>query len=408
MLEVRQTESFSGLLEDVRNVLLAHDPDVTRVRPRVMHELGLPSESATELIYKVVLSLNLSLFPPVTHVELVHTEGCNLACTYCFEKNMLGHRRMPIDVARLAVDLIFDYSGDRSSIAITHFGGEPTMNFRAIQFATEYAEKKSAAAGKLVDFDMTSNGILLDEDMVGYFADHNIRVLLSIDGCESTHDKFRVDKRGRGTFKRVLKGLEILKKRQPWIGTKMTIMPENAGTLYEDVLGLYSLGVNHFIIGHATGVEWPENAVTTFEYQLSQLYQWYKANPLDDLRIDDFEKETEEAFFGCQAGRNSIAVSVSGEISPCSKIMGFNSKNLVGKLGDVWHGLTHLRNREEFVSTARVKAACEEQGIARDFEGGCFAANYGESGDLFQPSLQEHRFSLLRRSACGGCSGCSH
>lgn len=396
------------LLHHVTTTLLCGEPDLKQLREVLISELHLSLDAMTELIYHLVLDLNQSLFPPLSHLELVHTEGCNLACTYCFEKDMLGHKKMPADIACRAVDLLFDYSGDETELQITHFGGEPTLNFVGIQAATEYAESRAIVAKKAVEFDMTTNGILLDDYMAAYCSDHRINVLLSIDGSESSHDRHRVDKRGRGTFKRVIQGLETLKKRQAWVGTKMTVMPDNAGLLFNDVLELYDLGVNHFIIGHATGVEWSADEMKTFEDQLRQLYLWYNDNRRADLRIDDFEKNDEGPFFGCRAGRNSVAISVRGEISPCSKIMGFDSNRLVGKLGDIWHGLTHLKNRHEFVSCSRVISSCEDQGIEQEFQGGCFAVNYGESGDLFQPSPNEHKFSILRRSACSGCSGCSN
>jgi len=404
-----QEEGLSpDLLNQVRSELLGPEPNEDRLRTFLMRELDLSAEGAKDLIYQAVRQLNLSVFPPVTHLELIHTEGCNLACTYCFEKDMLGYRKMPVDVACAAVDLLFDYSGDEQVLSITHFGGEPTINYDGIRASTEYAESKASSLGKSVHFDMTSNGVLLNEDMVAYFADHQIQVLLSIDGLESTHDRFRVDRGGHGTFKRVIKGLNLLKAKQPWIGVKMTVMPENVSSLFDDVLGLFDLGINQFLIGHATGVAWPDETMITYGEQLAKLYHWYQENPRDDLRIDEFDRVGEGSYFGCPAGRNSIAVSVYGEISPCSKIMGFGSKRLVGKLGDVWHGMTFIKNRYELVSSGRVKAACEEQGIAQDYQGGCFAVNYGESGDLFRPSLQEHAISLLRRSACVGCGTCSH
>lgn len=390
----------------IRDALLSEEPALDSIATLVSRELGTSDETAKRVLYQVVLELNRGLFPPISHIELVHTEGCNLACTYCFEKDMLGHARMPDSIAKRAIDLLFDYSEDEKELQITHFGGEPTLNFPGIRSATEYAERKAALLGKTVEFDMTTNGVILTEEMVDYCADHRIRVLLSIDGCETANDKYRVDKKGVGTFARVIKGLNILKKRQPWIGTKMTVMPENAGSLFEDVLGLYALGVNHFIVGHATGVDWPDKAIEAFEENYGQLYRWYRENPKQDLRIDDFEKIEEGAFFGCQAGRNSLAVSVRGELSPCSKIMGFGSQNLLSKMGDVWLGMTHLRNRSRFVNPQHVVKACEEHGVAHEYQGGCFAVNYGESGDLFTPSLKEHAFSLMRRSACAGCSSC--
>ena len=85
---------------------------------------------------------------------------------------------------------------------------------------------------------------------------HKIKVLLSIDGLKESHDRFRIDKSGKGTFEQAIQGMQLLKKSQPWIGTKMTVSPQNVPNLYDDVLGLYKLGVNDFVIGHATGMEW--------------------------------------------------------------------------------------------------------------------------------------------------------
>ena len=84
--------------------------------------------------------------------------------------------------------------------------------------------------------------------MVDYFAQHKIKVLFSIDGLESSHNRYRVDKQGKGTFEKAMNGLKIMKKRQPYIGVKMTVMPQNVPDLFDDVVGLYEMRVNHFII----------------------------------------------------------------------------------------------------------------------------------------------------------------
>jgi uncharacterized protein len=395
----------STLTEVARSILLSSNPDTASLHHEFQTSFGLsPSESA-RVVYELVLQINSRLFPPVTQLELVHTEGCNLACHYCFEKNMLGYRKMPAEVTRAAIDLLFDYSGNESNLQVTHFGGEPTLNYSGIQHATEYALARAEQERKSVRFDMTTNGVLLNEAMVEYFAQNQIMVLLSVDGLQASHDLYRVDKRGRGTYARVMKGLTILKTVQPWIGVKMTVMPQNAGSLFEDAVGLYELGVNEFIIGHATGVPWSETDVLNFGTQLRKLFVWYKNANSPDIRIREFDEAEvdDEPHFGCQAGRNSIAVTVDGQVSPCSKIMGFDSKNVVCKLGDVWNGLTHIRNRSELNSCGSLKKACAERGIAKEFRGGCFAVNYGESGELFIPSLQEHTFSIVKRSACSGC-----
>jgi len=321
---------------------------------------------------------------------------------------MLGYKRMPLEIAQAAIDVLFDYSGEEPNLYITHFGGEPTLNFRAIQHVTEYAERKASDCGKTLCFKMTSNGVLFTETMVDYFARHQIGVLLSIDGLAESHNRFRVDKRGRGTFERVLKGLQILKRVQPWVGAKMTVMPQNTARLFDDVVGLYDLGVNQFIIGYATGLKWSKQDMESYADQLGSVYRWYKQTPRHDLRIAEFdETEGDPSFFGCQAGRNSISVAVNGEISPCSKILALNNKEILAKLGDVRYGLTHLHNRFDLVSCLRLRSACEVKGIDQDYQGGCFVENYDDNRDLFEPSVQGYTLSRLTRSTCAGCSASS-
>jgi hypothetical protein len=71
----------------------------------------------------------------------------------------LGYKKMPIDVARSAVDLLFDYSGNERDLNITHFGGEPTLNFPAIQFVTEYSERKASLLGKSVHYNILAKSL---------------------------------------------------------------------------------------------------------------------------------------------------------------------------------------------------------------------------------------------------------
>lgn len=289
--DLLQPGHASHILDEIEGALFGvkNEPNLTSLQDYLRAALGLSNEQCQKLIYEMVRELNGKFFPPITYLELILTEGCNLACSYCFEKNMLGYKKMPLGVAEKAIDLLFDYSRDQKKLHITHFGGEPTMNFAAIKHSTEYAECKAEETGKSVEFDMTSNGVLLNEEMVDYLVKHKIMVLLSIDGLEKTHDQFRLDKQGNGTFAQVMKNFQLLKKQQ-WVGVKMTVMPPNVHNLYNDVLGLYELGVNQFIIGYATGIRWPEKEMQVYNEQLAKLYQWYKDKQADDLRIDDFDE----------------------------------------------------------------------------------------------------------------------
>lgn len=387
------------LEEKIFNSLQSSSPECDILCSELGKILGLCREDAGKFLYRIVAELNLRLFPPITQLELILTEACNLRCEYCFEADMIGSRQMPIEIAESAVDLLFDYCGDKTDLSITLFGGEPTLTFEAVTRVAKYAEIKASELEKCVHLNMTSNGVLLIDSVVARLAEHKIHVLLSIDGLQTSHDRFRVDKGGQGTFDRVKQGLQRLKKVQPWIGVKMTVMPQNVTRLFDDVKGLYDLGVNQFIIGHATGIRWTEEDMQAYIYKRHRLYKWYKETSRADLQINEFEKNIiDKSYYGCQAGRFSISVSVDGEISPCSKVLALNKMNLLAKLGDVKHGLYHLNNRMELTTCRQLRGAWEDMGNSDIYQGGCFADNYEEHKDLFRPSLQEHQFSVLKQS----------
>ncbi len=378
---------------------LLNGAPATRLTERIGQQVGCSAHDAARVLYEVVRQVNLTLFPPIRKLELVLTEACNLACTYCFEKEMLrpGHNgHMPVEIATAAVDLLFAYSGESEELYVTHFGGEPLMNFSVLRGATEHAEQRATSTGKRVEFHITTNGVLLTEMVAEYFANHRVMVLLSVDGLEQTHNLFRLDRNGRGTFDQARRSLALLKRSQRWVGVKLTVMPARVHTLHDDVVGLSELGVNQFIIGHATGVSWSHEEMITYARQMDKVRDWYAEADRSEVRIPDFDDEPPaRTYFGCQAARDSIAVSVRGQVSGCSKILALDRSNLISRLGDVFVGLTGIRNRAAMAGCATLKSNCERLGIDDEFHGGCFAVNYEENKDIFEPSLNDHRFSKL-------------
>ncbi len=392
------------LVEDF-GAILGTDPDICVLRNGVKDRLDMSDEQVSDLVRDVVKKVNMRLFPALNHLELLLAEGCNLACSYCFEGQVLASpvsksRVMRRETIKSAIDLFFEYARDEKELEVTYFGGEPTLNYKGIVFATKIIEAKADQTGQRVHFGITTNGLLLDDVMLDYFAAHRIWVLLSIDGLKTTHDRHRIDRRGLGTFDRIVSRLRELKRRQPWVGVKMTVMPSDAYRLCENVIGLHELGVNQFIIGHATGVVWHQDDRDTLLEQISELGKWYERQSSGDTRIDMFDEgATKPPFFGCRAGRNSIAVRCDGSIGGCSRIITLNSDKVVGRLGDVSHGLYDVQERKQMVSCERLRANCNKRGIGQDYLGGCFSTNYEETMDLYDPSIDQYSIqSLLHRA----------
>lgn len=393
----------AGIEEIIKEEVLSPAPDMDSALARIQTVTDLDRDNAREVLYRIVERLNHALFSPLHKLELVLVEGCNLACQYCFEgtvlNSKLGRRKwMAPETIERSIDLFVRYSGPVRRLSVTLFGGEPTLHYDGIRHAVACAEQQAKSAGKSVAFNMTSNGVLFNEEMVDYFARHNVKVLLSIDGTKTAHDKYRLDKSGRGTFDEVMRGMRLLKTRQPWIGIKMTVMPDNAGTIVRSVRELHRQGVNQFLIGHATGVPWSAKARGLYADQMRELHEWYQRNRSDELRISGFDEDQPDGgFFGCSAGRSRISVAVNGNITGCSRISTLDDKSTPGLLGNLDYGLFVIRRRMEMSSCGTLIDNTRKLGIDNEYRGGCFATNFEETGSLFKPNLQQHEFSLLLR-----------
>ncbi len=384
-----------GIMEKIGFELMSKNPDMDSIERLIHTEYDITNDAAQLLCYHLVRELNSNLFPPIQKLELILTRNCNLKCDYCFEKPIKGNGKMSIETALSAIDLLVDYSEDSKELRITHFGGEPTLNFPVLKKVTEYAEQKAMENDKQVHFNMTSNGVMFTSEMIDYFAEHNIKVLLSIDGLKSSHDRFRTDMHDAGSFDRVIASMKRLKNKMPWIGAKLTTAKENIPNLYNDVLGLYQLGVNQFILGPATNSGWGDSDIDAYLEQISKIYKWYCRDDIKNIKISDFEDEKSgNNYFGCRAARDSIVVDIDGSISGCSKILSLENDTVVGKLGDIKYGLTNIKERLDYISCDILRDNCKNSGIFDDYKGGCFASNYEENGDVFKPNLFEHKFSI--------------
>jgi hypothetical protein len=202
----------------------------------------------------------------------------------------------------------------------------------------------------------------------GDYAKFGVKVLLSLDGTERAHDRYRVDRQGRGTFSRVMDGMRRLKTKQPWIGIEMTIMPDLADTVLDSVRELHRLGVNQFLIGHATGAPWSRRDMQTYADQMRLLYEWYAQNRGDDLRISGFDEEPEPGgYFGCSAGRSRVSVTVNGDVTGCSRISTLDDRETRGRLGNVHVGLFEIQRRLEMTGCEALIGNCRRRGIAEAY-----------------------------------------
>ena len=143
-------------------------------------------------------------------INIAH--DCNLACRYCFagEGEYKGDRGlMPLDIAKKSLDFLVANSGNRVNLEVDFFGGEPLMNWDTVKKLVEYARSIEKEHGKNFRFTLTTNGMLIDDDVIDFANREMHNVVLSLDGRKEIHDKWRVDYAGNGSFDRVVPKFQI-------------------------------------------------------------------------------------------------------------------------------------------------------------------------------------------------------
>ena len=331
-------------------------------------------------------------------VDLFVTEDCNCRCKYCFVEGKNPCSLTP-KLARKAVDFLIRHSGKQTELGILLFGGEPLLEFDLLREIVNYSQNTTSKTDKSITFSLTTNGTLMTEPMMEFFAENNIRYLLSIDGDKPTHDTHRPLFGGGSSFALVAQKLPLMKRYQPWQGARVTPMPDTVHRLKHDIQTLFELGINQFIIGMATGVTWPEEKCSIFVEQMKGICKFYveQVRKKAPIRLTLFEKgdldeenEDHTCDWGCGAGRGRIGINTHGEIFGCGRFVGLNNLEGTLPLGDIINGFTYPENRAQLLDDSAWKRIdCIHCNYRNRCNAGCPAVNYGATGSIYSPPYEE-------------------
>ncbi|MCS3919117.1 radical SAM protein [Fervidibacter sacchari] len=340
--------------------------------------------------------------PPVTGMELFLADGYNLDCTYCFEGRK-PKRLLSPELAQLAVKrLILDWSERSESVRLLLFGGEPLLNWRVCRLVIECAEEQAAMQGKQVFFSMTTNGTLLNEERVRFLREHQVAIMLSMDGVPDAHNRHRWTKRGLPSFPLVQRGLKLLCEHYGTFDVRMTVMPDTAPMLYESVMFLAEQGAKKIVAIPAFEVQWTPQDWHVYRQQVRKIVAAFRnSEPESEVTVslvqDVAQTRTameqvgqrttnESANFGCHAGITSVTVTALGEVFPCSTFVGDERLRESYRLGTVQEGkLDIFRRQELFVLSRQRGRRCQDCSLKAFCSGGCMVANYRATGYLIEP-----------------------
>jgi uncharacterized protein len=344
-------------------------------------------------LFKIILSsFNSYFFCPINSIDVQFTEECNLRCNYCFVREKRTNR-FTAEMGKRALDFMVMNSGSSDKLNYTFFGGEPLLEFDSMYEVIKYSEEVTRATGKKIIFNATTNGLLLTEDVLRK-SQGKVNYLISLDGDEKTHNKHRVTKNGEGSFKHVFNKIALLKKYQPWAGSRITVCPDTVSDLFYNVDFLYRNGINQFLIGASIEMDWDAEALRIYEEEFRKLGDYHMAKTAnhEPFRMSFFEKDQTDSdclngVWGCYAGRNHVIITYNGDIYPCSKFIGLESYNCSEfYLGNIFVGITNLTAREKlFNMQGHQFKSCQGCSEIDACTGGCPADNYSVNRDLRVP-----------------------
>ena len=338
---------------------------------------------------------------------------CNLKCKYCFASEGTYNTQrdyMSEEVAKKAIDFLIAHSGTRRSLEVDFFGGEPLLNLDVVKSCVSYARSLEKKYDKEFNFTMTTNCVLLDEEICEYLNKEMVNVVLSIDGRQCVHDKTRITSNGTGSYEAVLDGAKLMRKirgdKQYYV--RGTFTHDNLD-FSRDVKSLSDMGFDQISVEPVVLEDSHPLALKKEDYP-TILSEYEK---LANLYLD--RKGTEKAFnffhfmidlkhgpclnkrlTGCGAGAEYLAVSPIGDIYPCHQFVG----ELDFRMGSVLDGTFNREIQQVFAGIdVTKKPECSDCFAKYYCSGGCIAASHHYMGDLKKPydrscELMRKRYEL--------------
>ena len=327
-------------------------------------------------------------------LHVAHT--CNLNCSYCFASQGKYHgdrALMSFEVGKRALDFLMENSGTRRNLEVDFFGGEPLMNWQVVKDLVAYARSVEQEKGKNFRFTLTTNGVLIDDDVIDFCNKEMSNVVLSLDGRKEIHDATRVDYAGKGSYDKIVPKFQKLVEARGGKGYYMrgTFTHRNPD-FTKDVFHMADLGFTELSMEPVVCA--PDDPMALTSEDLEIVKEQYEILAKEMLKR---QKEGRPFTFyhymidltqgpciykrisGCGSGTEYMAVTPWGDLYPCHQFVGEEKY----KLGDIWNGVTNDALREEFRScNAYARPECADCWAKLYCSGGCAANAYHASGSI--------------------------
>jgi uncharacterized protein len=394
---LKQGKKDEELAEEVRAALLEKYPedDLAEALEEVL-ELKNAELLYTEDIYEKYITDFKKRETVVKALCLHIAHDCNLACKYCFAEEGEYHGRralMSFEVGKKALDFLVANSGNRVNLEVDFFGGEPLMNWQVVKDLVEYGRSLEKTHNKKFRFTLTTNGMLLNDEMMEFINKEMANIVLSIDGRKEVNDLMRPRRGGQGSYDTIVpKFRKVAESRNQMNYYVRGTFTRNNLDFAEDVKHLADLGFQQISVE-------PVVADASESYALREEDVPGLLEEYDRLAAELLKRQKEGRgvnFFhfmidlkggpcvakrlsGCGSGTEYLAVTPWGDFYPCHQFVGKEEF----LMGNVDTGITRTDIRDEFKAcNVYAREKCRNCFAKFYCSGGCAANSYNFHGDI--------------------------
>ncbi|HZK42890.1 MAG TPA: thioether cross-link-forming SCIFF peptide maturase [Syntrophomonadaceae bacterium] len=382
---------FHQALEDCQHIYTQSEIETMFVEILTAYEKGALFTEPDDI--KVDLS---QMTPKALCLNVAH--ACNMKCKYCFASQGnfgMNPSLMPYAIGQQALDFLVKESGTIKNLEVDFFGGEPLLNFEVVKELVKYGRKIEAKTDKKFNFTLTTNGLLLNKEIMDFIIAEEISIILSLDGRPEINDQNRVLNDGSGTYELILPKIKEMVSKDPISYYIRGTFTRDNLNFSQDLVHMVELGFNSISLEPAVGPELDESIKTE---DLPHVLKEYEK--LTDVLLDYHKSGQQIHFFhynlnlqrgpclakrhtGCSAGVEYLAVTPEGDIYPCHQLVG-EDKYIMGNVSsaavldkDIRHIFTH--------NTLSEKEICQHCWARNFCGGGCHVNNLKANGDIKKP-----------------------
>lgn len=318
-------------------------------------------------------------------ISLSITHDCNLRCRYCYAGKKFS-RSMEMDTAKKIVDFAFMITPPNEQIDFSFFGGEPLLRRPFIEDVISYIHSKNGV--NALSFNITTNGTLIDDAMIRFVRDNNVKLCISIDGPEHIHDRNRVDRHGRGSLSTILKNMEKISGKLDYFQVNSVYGPDTIAELDQTVRFLIANNIHNIHLN-------PDIVTTWGMESFAQITESYKK--VADTYIEMFTRGREVAinlldsklllFFKggyeradqCGMGETEFGFAPSGNVYPCERLVGEDTDEQM-RMGNVHTGIHLLKRCSIGKSCGSSNPECTDCSVQKYCMNWCGCTNYHMTG----------------------------